>query len=118
MGSMARGIALPDACATHSCLFLMMACKVSSSYSSLPSDADGTVMILLGLGRGARSVVTKVFAGGVEDFVSELVAAGSEELEVAGSGFTTGFSSGFEACGGAEDFGAEGFGVDAGVVLS
>ena len=95
MGSMARGIALPDACATRSCLFLMMAYRVSSSYSSLPSDADGTVMILLGLGRGARSVVAKVFTSGVEDFVSELVAAGSEELELAVVGFMTCFGTGF-----------------------
>ena len=92
---MARGIALPDACATRSCLFLMMACKVLSSYSSLPSDADGTVMILLGLCGGARSVVAKVFTSGVEDFVSELVAAGSEELELAVVGFTTCFGTGF-----------------------
>ena len=112
---MARGIALPDACATLSCLFLMMASRVSSSYSSLPYDADGTVMILLGLGRGAGSVVAKVFTWGVEDFVSELVAAGSEELELAVVGFTTFFCTGFG--GGAEDFGvdaigAEGFGAD------
>ena len=91
---MARGIALPDACATRSCLFLMMACRVSSSYSSLPSDADGTAMILLGLGRGAGSVVVKVFTRGVEDFVSELVVAGSEELELAVVGFTTCFCTG------------------------
>ncbi len=79
----------------------MMASRVSSSYSSLPSDADGTVMILLGLGRGAGSVVAKVFTRGVEDFVSELVAAGSEELELAVVVFTTFFCTGFG--GGAED---------------
>ena len=72
-------------------------------------------MILLGLGRGAGSVVAKVFTGGVEDFVSELVAAGSEELELAVVVFTTFFCTGFG--GGAEDFGvdemgAEGFGAD------
>ena len=72
-------------------------------------------MILLGLGRGAGSVVVKVFTRGVEDFVSELVATGSEELELAVVGFTTFFCTGFG--GGAEDFGvdemdAEGFGAD------
>ena len=72
-------------------------------------------MILLGLGRGARSVVAKVFTSGVEDFVSELVAAGSEELELVVVGFTTFFCTSFG--GGAEDFGvdemgAEGFGAD------
>ena len=73
----------------------MMAYRVSSSNSSLPSDAEGTVMILLGLGRVARLAVTKVFAGGVEDFVSELVAAGSEELELAVIGFMICFRTGF-----------------------
>ena len=72
-------------------------------------------MILLGLGRGASSVFAKVFTRGVEDFVSELVAAGSEELELAVVVFTTFFCTGFG--GGAEDFGegaigAEGFGAD------
>ena len=52
-------------------------------------------MIFLGLGRGAGSVVAKVFTRGVEDFVSELVAAGSEELELAVVGFTTCFCTGF-----------------------
>ena len=52
-------------------------------------------MILLGLGRGAGSVVVKVFKRGVEDFVSELVAAGSEELELAVVVFTTFFCTGF-----------------------
>ena len=70
---------------------------------------------MLGLGRGARSVAAKVFTSGVEDFVSELVAAGSEELELAVVVFTTFFYTGFG--GGAEDFGvdemgAEGFGAD------
>ena len=70
---------------------------------------------MLGLGRGAGSVVAKVFTRGVEDFVSELVAAGSEELELAVVVFTTFFCTAFG--GGAEDFGvdemgAEGFGAD------
>ena len=67
-------------------------------------------MILLGLGRGARSVVAKVFTSGVEDFVSELVAAGSEELELAVVVFTTFFCTSFG--GGAEEFGVDGMGVE------
>ena len=51
-------------------------------------------MSLLGLGRVARSADTRVFAGGVEDFVSELVAARSEELELAVIGFMTCFCMG------------------------
>ena len=70
-------------------------------------------MILLGLGLVPLPAVTLVFRGVGEDFVSELVAAGSQELEVAGSGFMTGFCSGFETCGGAEDFGDDGFVADA-----
>ena len=80
-------------------------------------------MILLGLGLVPLPAVTLVFRGVGEDFVSELVADGSEELEAADTGFTTGFCVGFEAYGGAEDFGAEGFGadgfgVDAGAIFS
>ena len=52
-------------------------------------------MILLGLGRVARSADTRVFTGGGEDFVSELVADGSEELELAVIGFMTFFCTGF-----------------------
>ena len=74
-------------------------------------------MILLGLGLVPLPAVTLVFRGVGEDFVSELVADGCEELETAGSCFTIDFCSGFEAFG-AEGFGAEGFGADAGAVFS
>ena len=104
---MARGMALPEACATLSCLFLIMACRVSSSYSSLPSDAEGTLMIFPGLGLVPLPAVTLVFIGVGEDFVSDLVAEGTEELETVGNCFTMCLCSGFEAFGVAEGFGAD-----------
>ena len=64
-------------------------------------------MILLGLGLVPLPAVTLVFRGVGEDFVSELVADGTEELETVGSGFTICFCSGFEAFGGVEGFGAD-----------
>ena len=64
-------------------------------------------MILLRLGLVPLSAVTLVFIGVGEDFVLELVAEGTEELETVGSCFTICFCSGFEAFGGAEGFGAD-----------
>ena len=69
-------------------------------------------MILLGLGLVPLPAVTLVFIGVGEDFVSELVAEGTEELEKVGSCFTICLCSGFEDFGG-----AEGFGADAGAAL-
>ncbi len=48
-------------------------------------------MILLGLGLVPLPAVTIVFRGVGEDFVSELVADGTEELETAGSCFAISF---------------------------
>ena len=64
-------------------------------------------MILLGLGLVPLPAVTLVFRGVGEEFVSELVADRTEELETVGSCFTIYFCSRFEAFGGAEGFGAD-----------
>ena len=72
---------LPEACTTRSYLFLMIAWSVSSSNSSLPSDAEGTLMTLLGLGLMPLPAVIFVFNKGGEDFAGELVADDTKERD-------------------------------------
>ena len=69
-------------------------------------------MFLPGLGLVPLRAVTLVFIGVGEDFVSELVAKGTEELETVGSCFTIFLCSGFEAC-----LVVDGFGADVGATF-